>query len=160
MMKKTCALLPLAVAACSTPTLTSVDLKAENNPPLMVTVTGTGITIPAGIGVAFVATLHLDNKTTDDTADVSVQGTACDVSDGIDKNEFFLVCNEAGSATLVVTDGADPDKGEVRVPITATLQPGSVSLPDGGFPVPPQPDGGAAPDAPAASEAGMDGAGD
>jgi hypothetical protein len=128
-----------ALASCSSNTLTKVDLAAENHPPLPVTVAGTGITISAGIGVAFVATLSVNNKTTNDKATIASSDENCVVSDGINKNEFFMVCNAAGTGSLVVSDGepGGTDDGTLKVPVTIMAQPGSMMLPDGGFPMPP-----------------------
>jgi hypothetical protein len=47
------------------------------------------------------------------------------------------VCNTPGSTSIEFQDyDTSTDNGSLTVPITVTAQPGSVMLPDGGFPMP------------------------
>jgi hypothetical protein len=136
----------LALAACSSDSLTSVDLRAENHPPLTATVAGNGVQLPAGIGIAFVATLSVNGKTTEDNANITTTDPNCNVTSGINKNEFFMTCNEPGKSGLLVEDDSHSDLNSLTLPVTVTAQAGSVPFPDGGFPPPPGFDAGPIPD--------------
>jgi hypothetical protein len=119
----------LVALSCKTPTLTKVDLAAENKPPLAVTLNGSGITVPAGIGIAFVVTPYVDDKKSDDTVSIGF-ATDCVVDPGINKNEFFCTCGTPGMAKI---EFSDSDRGSVFVPVMVTAQAGSVMW-DGGLP--------------------------
>jgi hypothetical protein len=140
-----CALLALPLASCSSSSISSVDLAAENQPPIGATVSGKGISVPAGIGVAFVVTVYVDGKKTDDPPYLPPE-QGCVAQLGTGKNEVFMVCDTPGQATLLIQDGDHiDDYGQVEVPVTVTAQPGTVIL-DAGPPDVGAPDG-AAPDA-------------
>jgi hypothetical protein len=107
-------------AGCDSKTLESVDIVAENNPPLAVSVSGTAITIPEGIAVAVVVTPHVDGKVVDDEVEVQCFGVGCTAVKGRDKNEFFIIGYTAGAGTLTVTDSK---ASSLNVPVTCTVQP-------------------------------------
>jgi hypothetical protein len=117
-------LLPVLVVAFTTAcakdkTLESVDIAAENKPPLEVSVAGTGVTLPAGIGVAMLMTPHVDGEVA--KGQLTVYCTEnCAVEEGREVNEFFVVGLKPGSGKLSVGyTGA----GWIDVPVTCTAQP-------------------------------------
>jgi hypothetical protein len=91
------------------------------------------VDIPVGIGIAFVVTLYVDGKKTDDKAQVGATN-GCLMSAGVNKNEFFMECSTPQSTQLTIDD-AEPggsDYGSLTVPVNVTAQSGSVSLSDAG----------------------------
>jgi hypothetical protein len=108
----------MLVVGCSEPSMQRVEITLENKPPLAVTVSGAGITIPAGIAIAVVVTPVVEGKQTTDSVTVACGG-ACDAIDGTEPNEMFILGVKPGTDSLFISS---TDHGSIRVPITVTEQ--------------------------------------
>ena len=109
----------LFAAGCHQPELTRVDMQAENQPPIPAQVSGSGITITEGIGVAVQITPYVDDKGSGDVITVQ-NGSTCSVQPGTYANEYFIVGGKPGQGTLTITDPSHD--GTVTVPVTVLAQ--------------------------------------
>src|SRR6516225_5664969 len=85
--------------SCHSPSLTKVDVRAENQPPIPAQVSSSGITLTEGVGVAIQFTPYVDDKTSSDTLNIQNTSTAV-MTPGSYGNEYFFVGGPPGTGKL------------------------------------------------------------